>query len=346
MNSLAYLSRQFDVLASPRTPPSTPTLETVPLLAEQDSASLKRIRTWSSKSLASAGSFGSATYSPWSLKRSYSSPDVQPGEPSSHAVPPPTSKSKSVASATASRPASRRSSVSSSEKGLRPKLRSESLFRRIFFVHVLFALWYYLCCLWQSIRGRFGVAAEHEAAAEDASDDDDKETEDETKGEKPATLQVEQPPPIPPPILPAVLTAPSAHRLTPDTLLDVKSPVLETSLSPDTTAPPSTAAARTAENLHTPTSTLGARRTPLHLPKTLVLDLDETLIHSTSRPMYSHSVGSNFMGSFGIGRRNKGSGHTVEVTLGGRSTLYHVYKRPFVDYFLRKVRGGVLCIPS
>jgi hypothetical protein len=24
--------------------------------------------------------------------------------------------------------------------------------------------------------------------------------------------------------------------------------------------------------------------------------------------------------------------------LGGRSTLYHVYKRPFVDYFLRKVR--------
>jgi len=24
--------------------------------------------------------------------------------------------------------------------------------------------------------------------------------------------------------------------------------------------------------------------------------------------------------------------------MGGRSTLYHVYKRPFVDYFLRKVR--------
>jgi len=29
----------------------------------------------------------------------------------------------------------------------------------------------------------------------------------------------------------------------------------------------------------------------------------------------------------------------VEVVLGGRSTLYHVYKRPFVDYFLRKVSG-------
>lgn len=28
----------------------------------------------------------------------------------------------------------------------------------------------------------------------------------------------------------------------------------------------------------------------------------------------------------------------VEVVLGGRSTLYHVYKRPFVDFFLRTVR--------
>ena len=73
-------------------------------------------------------------------------------------------------------------------------------------------------------------------------------------------------------------------------------------------------------------------------PKVLVLDLDETLIHSTSRPM-SHAPGSGLLGSFGFGRRtNKGAGHMVEVVLGGRSTLYHVYKRPFVDYFLRKVR--------
>jgi hypothetical protein len=41
------------------------------------------------------------------------------------------------------------------------------------------------------------------------------------------------------------------------------------------------------------------------------------------------------LGSFG--RRNKGAGHMVEVVLGGRSTLYHVYKRPFVDFFLRTV---------
>jgi len=54
------------------------------------------------------------------------------------------------------------------------------------------------------------------------------------------------------------------------------------------------------------------------------LDLDETLIHSTSR-------------SSGTGAGRKGEGHMVEVFLGGRSTVYHVYKRPYVDYFLKKV---------
>ena len=34
----------------------------------------------------------------------------------------------------------------------------------------------------------------------------------------------------------------------------------------------------------------------------------------------------------------RGEGHVVEVVLGGRSTLYHVYKRPYVDHFLKKVR--------
>jgi len=82
------------------------------------------------------------------------------------------------------------------------------------------------------------------------------------------------------------------------------------------------------------------RKTPFHLPKTLVLDLDETLIHSTSRPIFaSGSNGSGLLGLGGFGKRNKGAGHVVEVVMGGRSTLYHVYKRPFVDYFLRKVSG-------
>lgn len=41
-------------------------------------------------------------------------------------------------------------------------------------------------------------------------------------------------------------------------------------------------------------------------------------------------------GGLGNNARARG-GHMVEVVLNGRSTLYTVYKRPFVDYFLRKV---------
>ena len=75
-----------------------------------------------------------------------------------------------------------------------------------------------------------------------------------------------------------------------------------------------------------PTRRMMMTKTPFHKPKTLILDLDETLIHSTSR---SSGIG-------GSGGR-KGEGHMVEVFLGGRSTVYHVYKRPYVDYFLKKV---------
>lgn len=94
----------------------------------------------------------------------------------------------------------------------------------------------------------------------------------------------------------------------------------------------------------TPVSTPPPKKTPgLHRQKTLVLDLDETLIHSTSRPMHAHTGGGNLFNIPGLGfifgnkRGPRASGHMVEVVLGGRSTLYHVYKRPFVDYFLRKV---------
>ena len=41
---------------------------------------------------------------------------------------------------------------------------------------------------------------------------------------------------------------------------------------------------------------------------------------------------------FEFGGKRIGKGHVVEVLLNGRRTKYHVYKRPFVDYFLRKVR--------
>lgn len=100
-----------------------------------------------------------------------------------------------------------------------------------------------------------------------------------------------------------------------------------------------------------PKQTIPSVITPFHLRKTLILDLDETLIHSTSRPMNIQSSGMGgggglagislaglFPGSSGRGGGGaRGEGHTVEVVLGGRSTLYHVYKRPFVDHFLKKV---------
>jgi CTD nuclear envelope phosphatase 1 len=82
-----------------------------------------------------------------------------------------------------------------------------------------------------------------------------------------------------------------------------------------------------------PVSSLIRRTTPFHQPKTLVLDLDETLIHSTIRPMR----GSSGLFGFEFGGKRLGKGHVVEVLLNGRRTKYHVYKRPFVDYFLRKV---------
>ncbi|CAI2162813.1 7299_t:CDS:10 [Funneliformis geosporum] len=52
--------------------------------------------------------------------------------------------------------------------------------------------------------------------------------------------------------------------------------------------------------------------------KTLILDLDETLIHSTSRGSRSDA-------------------HMIEVMVDNHACLYYVYKRPHVDHFLKKV---------
>lgn len=77
----------------------------------------------------------------------------------------------------------------------------------------------------------------------------------------------------------------------------------------------------------------------LSKPKLLVLDLDETLIHSTSRMSYASSAVTSSVDSRSTWNANT-SGlkvRVVEVVLDGRSVIYHVYKRPWVDFFLRKV---------
>lgn len=58
--------------------------------------------------------------------------------------------------------------------------------------------------------------------------------------------------------------------------------------------------------------------------KTLVLDLDETLVHSLSRGT-PRSLGLS------------GSCHMVELKVNSVATLYYVYKRPFCDFFLREI---------
>lgn len=58
--------------------------------------------------------------------------------------------------------------------------------------------------------------------------------------------------------------------------------------------------------------------------KTLILDLDETLIHSLSR------------GSPRSFNTSNGSSNMIEIKLNNIASLYYVYKRPYCDYFLRE----------
>ncbi|OBZ77138.1 CTD nuclear envelope phosphatase 1 [Grifola frondosa] len=122
-----------------------------------------------------------------------------------------------------------------------------------------------------------------EVAVEDGSDEDEKDTEDESKDEKPNFPQFSTPPPVP----------------TPEALTQ-------------TTVAPATHAGGTSRSS---TPTLATHKTPFHLPKTLVLDLDETLIHSNRGQCPPHRAARVFL------------------------DLAGGIKRPFVDYFLRKVSG-------
>lgn len=70
----------------------------------------------------------------------------------------------------------------------------------------------------------------------------------------------------------------------------------------------------------------------LQRPKVLVLDLDETLIHSTPRPGGLPNLNRHWWG------RRKLDYRAIEVIVDGRLVVYTVYQRPFVDLFLTRVR--------
>jgi CTD nuclear envelope phosphatase 1 len=331
MNSLTYLSRQFDVLASPRTPPSTPSEERNSFLndggvraLQQDGTSdtsLKRIKTWSTKSFLFPPA--QRQTGPSTPKRSHSSPaDI----------------------ITMAALATQSTTANSSEVTVRSK-GADSLLKRVFFVRVFVVLWNALRSGWASLARR-NAARTEETTVEEGTDTDEKETEDESQGEKFVSLVSSTPhqPPISPFPSPPSANVPSIiyslHRSDTGPAFPSESqPGIGSSQSQQLLSPSSsqsTVLSGSASRSETPP--FPTRKTPFHLPKTLVLDLDETLIHSTSRPLFaSGSGGSGLLGLGGFGKRNKGAGHVVEVVLGGRSTLYHVYKRPFVDYFLRKV---------
>ncbi|KAG1872546.1 NLI interacting factor-like phosphatase-domain-containing protein [Suillus tomentosus] len=312
MNSLTYISRQFDVFASPRTPPSTPVDDKTSILRRTSSirrgshsgTSFKRTNSWANKSLQQP--HGSDSQNPPRPKRSYSSPSgflpipiLRPFSPS-----PPTEATITHSKST---------------------FRVRSALRRLFLVRAFVLVWNTLCATWAQVTPGEIESKEKEVLVDEKP-----------LGEAADILLPEtQPSPIPSPSSPDV----PSHVLQvifakPDiATLPTPPPSPGPSLPPYPHSPkiPATTLTDTASRSPTPILTT-THKTPFHLPKTLVLDLDETLIHSTSKPIGHLSSSS---GLLGFGRRNKG--HTVEVVLGGRSTLYHVYKRPFVDYFLRKV---------
>jgi CTD nuclear envelope phosphatase 1 len=186
----------------------------------------------------------------------------------------------------------------------RSKHDLESVINQIFFLRVFLVVWSKLKVAWTSLVGQMdGMYAFNWRRAFVTIEINTRPTSTTTLSPSPSSLHL------------------STHHSHNDS---ETSPVSEASTERPAPARQSAAAA------------LSTKKSPFHLQKTLVLDLDETLIHSTSRPL-SAQGGWGF-GS--LGKRQIPAGRMVEVVLNGKSTLYHVYKRPFVDFFLRTVRMG------
>jgi len=315
MNSLTYISRKFDLLAA-RTPPNTPTAPFA-----DDPAVRHR----------------AAEHTAWSLR--------------SLVAPPPPHR-RSLSSPARVPLLRRRPSIRSAIRA-KPQSTGPGLFRRLFFIRILELVWHALCTAAASLRvddvwhGRRlslrGLRFRRKNTA--------------TGKETSADEQDGMPMPAPQVGLEQALSIPESAAKSPVLAHSPSStvnplPVSRISMEPPAPgaslsgrpfmvyAPPQSIVAAlmpTPPPSRTPTPTyspnaglpIAPRKTPFHLPKTLVLDLDETLIHSTSRPLPAPGI----RGLLGARR----AAHTVEVVMGGRITLYHVYKRPFVDFFLRKV---------
>lgn len=308
MNSLAYLFRQFDVLASPKQPASAVIQPTSS--HKSPKSSLQRVNAWSSK--------------PFLLS------------PNQQTLPSKSRRSSSFPSTNFNhyqRKIINNSSPTMASISLSPPSASDThIDRQIYFLRIFLLVWDSFRSVWSNIvasllkrntKSRSRTSLEEKESSEEEVDDPL------VTRYNPETANAELDIPAQFTLRIGAHQQPAVHHhlLTkPDVFVHEVDSSISTQDQLSTEA-----SSRSA------TPILRARKSAFHLPKTLVLDLDETLIHSTSRPM-KYGSSSNFFGLGTWGRRNKGGGHTVEVFLGGRSTLYHVYKRPFVDFFLRTVR--------
>ena len=332
MNSLSYLSRQFDaIVASSSSSSAVPSSPNRPRSASSPGPSHNPPRRASLPSPLHSPSLSvrqsrriSAT-----LRFLYT--------PASSAIPIPTPQSPTEQTPVGPFvPSSQSPMAPSTSQQIRPN-SSPDLISQLAFVRVLLALWTLVRNAWRSlsIRARHSdpepeIEVGSEPAAQEAVRPEGGVDLDDDSGEEGIIIRRKH--------KQGLWRQLEIHDLHPESLLlpsanTGNDPLIRTSgresSSPMrlTPTPP-------------PISQQPPRPTPFHSQKTLVLDLDETLIHSTSRPFanFSHSPSSLF-GLKAFRRGSLGNSHTVEVVLGGKSTTYHVYKRPFVDYFLRKVRS-------
>lgn len=296
MNTLGYVARQFDVLASSKPlPTSSSSIATAHRRRRSERSSdphspdIPRISTWSTKSFLFPSTPPHSSSTP---RRTRSSPSF---------VSIPNQPLPVIQPATDPLPT-------------RSKSHIESVINQIFFIRVFLVVWDNVKAVWSSLTHHVTIFT------------------------WPNRITIEHPP------LPSekdiVQTLPPSTAQATEQYIHLDTAEPESTISSPLAGPsPSVQSPSLPNTSRSSTPILNAKKTPFHLPKTLVLDLDETLIHSTSRPMFSQaSNGSGLLSLGSFGRSNKGAGHVVEVALGGRSTLYHVYKRPFVDFFLRTVR--------